>query len=101
QKHAITVMKMLKAWETKNLTECATYFGDSVEFHFDYYHKTLPHDSIMGMLNFSWADYDSVSIKMNDWESVISNDKKEEWVTLWYKQIWVDKKGKTDSASMV
>jgi hypothetical protein len=38
---------------------------------------------------------------MNDWESVISADKKDEWVTLWYKQIQTDKKGKTDSLGVV
>ncbi len=35
---------------------------------------------------------------MEDWESVISKDKKEEWVTLWYSQKWEDMKGKTDSS---
>lgn len=38
---------------------------------------------------------------MNDYESVISKDKKDEWVTLWYKQITTDKKGKVDSISVV
>ncbi|MEI9958032.1 MAG: hypothetical protein WDM90_17405 [Ferruginibacter sp.] len=34
---------------------------------------------------------------MQDWESVISADKKEEWVTLWYKEYTTDKKGVVDS----
>jgi hypothetical protein len=34
------------------------------------------------------------------WESVISEDKKEECLTLWYKQVMTDKKGKTDSVSV-
>ena len=38
---------------------------------------------------------------MQDWVSVISKDKKSEWVTLWYKQKWIDDKGKADSANMV
>jgi hypothetical protein len=38
---------------------------------------------------------------MDDWESVISSDKKSEWVTLWYKQTVTDKKGHIDSMSVV
>jgi hypothetical protein len=101
QQHVVTVMKFLKALETKNLTECASYFGDTADIRLDYYHKKLPHDSIPALLDFSWSDVASVSISMGDWESVISSDKKEEWVTLWYKQKWVDKKGKTDSLSVI
>lgn len=39
----------------------------------------------------------SMSIKMNDWESVISKDKKTEYVSLWYKEITTDRNGKVDS----
>jgi hypothetical protein len=38
---------------------------------------------------------------MDDWESVISKDKKDEWVTLWYRQKWEDNKGKSDSSDIV
>ena len=38
---------------------------------------------------------------MGDWESVISKDKKEEWVTLWYSQTWEDMNGKTDSLAVI
>ncbi|HEY1017354.1 MAG TPA: hypothetical protein VGE25_00045, partial [Sediminibacterium sp.] len=40
-------------------------------------------------------------IKMEDFESVISKDKKDEYVTLWYKQIMTDNMGKTDSLAMI
>ena len=43
----------------------------------------------------------SIDVKMSDWESVISKDKKEEWVTLWYRQKWEDMKGKKDSADII
>ncbi|SHN12235.1 nuclear transport factor 2 family protein [Chitinophaga sp. CF418] len=101
KKHTQTVLKMLKAWETKNAAECASYFGDSLELALDYYHKVVPHDSLITMLEHSWADFASVNIKMDDWESVISDDKKDEWVTVWYKQTWTDKKGKMDSMAVV
>ena len=34
---------------------------------------------------------------MDDWESVISKDKSMEYVSLWYKEMWEDAKGKKDS----
>ena len=49
----------------------------------------------------SWNDLDSVKIKMDDWEPVISKDKKDQWVTVWYTQIMKDKKGKIDSLSVI
>ncbi len=42
-----------------------------------------------------------MNVKMGDWESVVSKDGKEEWVTMWYKQIWEDNKGKKDSADYI
>lgn len=101
KKNAVLVMKMVKAWESKNIPECASYFGDSVEMHFDYFHKVVMHDSLPKLIEGSWADYASVKIKMQDWISVVAKDGSEEWVTLWYKQSWVDKKGKADSMNMV
>ncbi|SFD58210.1 hypothetical protein SAMN05518672_102492 [Chitinophaga sp. CF118] len=101
KKNALMVMQMIKAWETKNIPECASYFADSVDFQLDYFHKVIQHDSIPKLIEWSWADYASVNIKMDDWESVISSDKKDEWVTLWYKQNWIDKKGKADSLNIV
>lgn len=38
---------------------------------------------------------------MMDWEPVISEDKKEEWVTIWYRQIQTDQKGVTDSMNVI
>jgi hypothetical protein len=99
--HAVNVMKALKAYETNNIPECVSYFGDSVDLWFDYYHQKLPHDSLTGFFSKGRNESSTVSIRMEDWESVISKDKKSEWVTLWYVQSWTDKKGKTDSLSVV
>ena len=45
-------------------------------------------------------DYHDLVITMDDYVSVISADKKTEWVTLWYKQAWKDAKGKADSLNI-
>jgi len=101
QKHVVNVMKGLKAWETNNMAEAVTYFGDNVELRFDNYLKTLPHDSLANFLAMGRVEYASVTIEMGDWISVISKNGKEEWVTLWYKQKFTDKTGKSDSLAVV
>ena len=45
--------------------------------------------------------YVDLAVTMYDYESVISADKKDEYVTLWYKQTWKDEKGKADSMNVV
>jgi len=101
QKNAIMVMKMIKAWETGKVEECASYFADSAKMYFDYYETVLPKDSMVSFIESSQAEYTSIKVEMEDWESVISADQKDEWVTLWYKQTWVDKEGKADSMNVV
>lgn len=99
--NALTVLKALKAYENNNIAECVSYFGDSVMLLFDNYEKKLPHDSLANFFSAGRDQNSAISVKMEDWESVISKDKKDEWVTLWYKQTWTDKKGKTDSVEVV
>lgn len=101
QQNAITVMKALKAFENGDLDACMTSFGDSVELCFDYLHTKLSNDSLKKWFTQERANYASLTVKMDDWEPVISSDKTEEWVTLWYKEIMTDKKGKTDSMSVI
>ena len=38
---------------------------------------------------------------MYDYVSVISADKKDEWVTMWYKQAWKNERGVADSVAVV
>ena len=83
------------------LFRSVSFFGDSVDMRLDGYHKVLPHDSIMGLLESTWKNMASYKIKMEDWESVVSADKKEEWVTVWYKQYSTDAKGKMDSVNNI
>lgn len=101
QKHAVTAMKSLKNFETGDVAACMTGFGDSVDVRFDNYRAKLSNDSLKKQFTEQRAGYASLTIKMDDWESTISSDKKTEWVTMWYKEIWTDKKGKTDSLAVV
>ena len=49
------------------------------------------------MFTKSRAALKNMEVKMDDWESVISKDKNTEYVSLWYKELWEDTKGKKDS----
>ncbi len=101
KQHAVTAMKALKGWETGDIDACVTNFADSVELSFDYFHAKLSNDSLKKYFTQDRANYSNITIKMGDWESVISKDKKTEYVTMWYKQIFTDKKGKTDSLGVI
>jgi len=99
--HAVTVMKGLQAYENGDIAACMNAFGDSVWVGFDYFHKTMSKDSLKAFFTQGRAMYSSMKVKMEDWESVISADKKSEWVTLWYKEYTTDKKGVTDSLDVI
>lgn len=96
-----TLLKSLKAFENGDIAACMTGFGDSAEVFFDGYHAKLSHDSLQKTFTAQRANYKTIVVKMLDWEPVISEDKKEEWVTLWYKQIQTDQKGMVDSANVI
>ena len=95
------VMKSLKAYEDGDIASCVTAFGDSVTLRFDRFFARLSNDSLKKFFTASRANFTSTKVHMNDWESVISKDKKDEYVTLWYKEVSTDKKGKIDSVSVV
>lgn len=101
QQHVVTVQKSLKAWEAGDLEACMVPFADSVDIRFDGFRQKFSKDSLKTFLAAGRAGLSSVSIKMHDWESVISSDKKEQWVTLWYDETATDKAGKSETISMV
>lgn len=99
--NTMIALSALKAFENGNVAESMKYFGDSIHLQFDGLDKTMPADSVKAMFT-SWRNgYKSLEVKMDDWESVISKDKKDEWVTLWYRQKWEDAKGNKDSADFI
>jgi hypothetical protein len=101
QQHAVNVMKALKAYEKGDVAACIAYFADSVAMRFDYLDTKLSKDSLQKFFAAQRSGFTSLEVTMNDWESVISENKKTEYVTMWYKEKWVDKKGKADSMRVV
>jgi len=91
----------LKAFEDGDIDKSVAQFGDSVHLEFDGLDTTLSHEGLKSMFTSLRSNYKTMNIKMQDWESVVSKDGKEEWVTMWYKQGWEDNAGKKDSAAFI
>lgn len=99
--NTMVALSAVKAFENGNIAASMKYFGDSVHLKFDALDKKMPADSAEAMFTKFRNGMKSMTVKMEDWESVISKDKTEEWVTIWYNQKWEDTKGKKDSADFI
>lgn len=95
--NTMAALNALKAYENGNIDECVKYFGDSIHIQFDNLDTNLSNDSLKAMFAKGRSAIKNMQIKMDDWESVISKDKSMEYVSLWYKEMWEDAKGKKDS----
>jgi hypothetical protein len=94
--NVVAAMNSLKTFMDKDYTAMAATIGDSLELDFDNYQAKLSHDSAVNMFTGMRNMYNDLKVTMYDYVSVISADKKEEWVTLWYKQAWKNDKGVLD-----
>lgn len=100
QQNTMNALSALKAWENKNMDESLKYFADSIHVQFDGIDKMVSNDTLKAMLTPAPTLKDW-PIKMQDWESVISKDKKEEYVTLWYREYAINTKGEKDSMDVI
>ena len=101
KENTLLVMNALKAFEDNKIEDCLSYFSDTVRWRADYVDMTVAKDSLRTAMTNLRNSIQAIQVKMGDFESVISKDKKDEWVTLWYTEIVTDKTGKTDSLAMV
>lgn len=100
-KNTAIALSALKAFENNKVDESISYFADTVDWKSDYIDQKFTKDSLKAFFNAMWKETASVKIDMHDFESVISKDKKDEYVTLWYVQKVTDKKGKIDSMAVI
>lgn len=100
QQNTLIVLRALKAWENNKIDESAGYFSDSVQVRFDGLDKKVSNDTLKALITYR-PEVKSYSIRMEDWESVISKDKKDEYVTIWYRQFTDHKNGKKDSVDVI
>ncbi len=95
------VLSSLKAFEENKIDESISFFADSVNWRADFYDRKLSKDTLKALIT-SWRnDVAAITIKMHDFVSNISKDKKDEWVTAWYTQVFTDKTGKIDSIAVI
>lgn len=100
-KNTEIALATLKAFENNKLDESLQGFADTVHWRTDFMDGKFPKDSMKAMFTHLWSQMSALKIDMKDFESVISKDKKDEYVTLWYVQTTTDKNGKTDSVALV
>lgn len=94
-------MAGLKAFVDNDFVTLAAATGDSIVLDFDHFQAKLSRDSAMKFFTDARKMYNDIKITMYDYVSVVSADKKAEWVTLWYKQVWKNEKGVADSLNVV
>jgi hypothetical protein len=93
-------LAVIKALENNDTTAMGKVVADSVQALVDGMDFKGTRTELLKAIKEEMDKMKDVKIAMNDWESVKSADGSEEWVSLWYKQKWVDAKGKADSLDM-
>lgn len=100
-KNTEIAMNALKAFEDNKIDESLSYFADSVRWMFDYMDAKLGKDSLKSMVTAARSSFGTFKVNMHDFESVVSKDKKESYVTMWYTQVFTDASGKVDSTAII
>jgi len=99
QANALIVLNSYKAWETGDMTAFANTIADSVYLNFSDGSKFAGTKDSMMILAKQYRDsLASVKLDIDVWIPVHSNDKNEDAVLVWYKEIDTHKDGKVDSA---
>ncbi len=101
KENTLIAMSALKAFEDNKVEDCLSYFADTVRWRADFIDETFSKDSLRSAMINLRNSFQAIQIVMNDFESVISKDKKDEWVTLWFTQINTYKNGNIDSMAMI
>jgi hypothetical protein len=99
--NTMAALKCLKAFETNDSVTAKAIFADTLEFKFDGGKFKGTYSQLGKIMAPMMADMKDMKIDMKDWESVVSKDGKEQWVTLWYTQKWKTSKGVIDSVALI
>jgi hypothetical protein len=94
-------MILLRCYEIKDFVSIKNYLADTVEFNFNNGQFRGSKDQFVKFLKNFRDQRTNVQITMNDYETVTSKPRKEDWVSLWYTEIVTDRTGKVDSASVM
>ncbi len=91
-------MNFLKSYEVKDFSTLRGYLADTVNFTYDNGNFRGTKDQMVKFLKNFRDNRADVKIEMNDYETVKSKSKNQEYVSLWYKEKITDLQGKMDSA---
>lgn len=97
--NAAVALSALKAWEEGKYAEAGQYFADSITLNFDKMSTTVSNDSLVNIFASEAKISGPLKVRMSDWVSVVSKDKSDEWVTLWYT-LTNQVNGKVDSVQL-
>jgi len=99
--HVALAMNTLRAFEVNDMNAIQQYLADSVEFYADNISFKGTKDSLVKPFTGFRNSMDTMYVKMQDYESVKSKNRGEDWVSLWYVETNTPKGGKTDSAMVM
>ena len=94
-------MNTLKAFVDNDMTRIGQYLADSVEFYTDNLSFKGTRDSLVKLMTGYRNRFDSIGIRMHDYESVKSKARGEEWVGMWYTETGHAKGGAVDSSMVM
>jgi hypothetical protein len=98
-KNVQLVLKTYKAWETGKVSDAAAYFADTVAVDLANGEKyQLSRDSLLKITQGYRDEMSSSKINMISIVNLHSKDHNQDWVSVWYKQVDVQKNGEADSA---
>jgi uncharacterized protein YcfL len=98
EKNALLVLNSLKKFVDGDVAGAVDAFADTVEFIADKFDFRGTKDSLKSIFKMQREMTSSMEVQPDTWLTVYYPDSNQTWVTIWYKQIWTDKKGKKDSA---
>jgi hypothetical protein len=90
-----------KLWDAGKVSEMRPFFADSLDLTFANGTRIKGGaDSILKSVSGIRAELKNVTSKVQGWIPVHSNDKNEDWVLIWAREIRTTNKGKTDSSDL-
>ena len=101
EKNAVIALTAFKKFLDGDVKGCFDSFTDSFEFIADKYHFKGTKDSLLKIMIPMRGEDVSMHADIDTWATLYYPDIKETWVTVWTKETWTDKKGKTDSIYVV
>ena len=93
------LLELWKDWDNNTLAMSGSKFADSVNLNFaDGTNISGPKDSVIAISQRYRDMFSKVESSVSAVIPLKSTDKNENWVTVWGKEVYTDKKGKTDSS---